>query len=200
MARVWWQLGQSVHIKTCMWGRPLLLWATGLFYLHLLGDMTTPLQQPASPGDGLQIRWKRGGGSKPVESHSGAGENIIAGPITPPPPFCMSWDRHVEGVERGGRGERCPLTIRLGVRGSVVSSPRWAPAENGFYAYFRSERSHLEAGTPFAVFLSDGGAPHTSRGPGKLSPCPPPLSTDLGGRRCIAAPLCCVHLSTYELM
>jgi len=30
------------------------------------------------------------------------------------------------------------------------------------------------SGTPFAVFLSDGGAPKTSRGPGKL-----PLSTHL---------------------
>jgi len=52
-------------------------------------------------------------------------------------------------ASRGRKGgERCPLTIRLGVRGSVASSPSgiWggAPAENGFYAYFRSERSHLE--------------------------------------------------------
>ena len=30
MARVWWQLGQSVHTKTCMWGRPLLLWQQNL--------------------------------------------------------------------------------------------------------------------------------------------------------------------------
>jgi len=34
---------------------------------------------------------------RPVESHSGARENIIAGPY---PPFCMSWDRDAEGVER----------------------------------------------------------------------------------------------------
>ena len=63
------------------------------------------------------------------------------------PPFCMSRDRDAEGVEREERGERCSLTIRLGVRGSVVGSPSGvrgaAPAENGFYAYFRSERSHL---------------------------------------------------------
>ena len=40
------------------------------------------------------------------------------------------------------------LTVRLGVCGSIVSSTSrvrgQAPAENGFYAYLRSERSHLE--------------------------------------------------------
>jgi len=44
--------------------------------------------------------------------------------------------------------------IRLRVWGSVVRSPSGvrgrAPAENGFYAYFRSERSHLEH--PFQYF------------------------------------------------
>jgi len=33
----------------------------------------------------------------------------------------------------------------------------------------QKERSH---GIPFSVFLSDGGVPQTSRGPGKLSPSP----------------------------
>jgi len=89
--------------------------------------------------------------------------------VLSPPPFCMSWDR--ETPKEGGNVGRCPLTIRLGVRGSVVSSP--SRAENGFYAHFRSERSHLEAETPFSVFLSDGGAPQTSWGPGKLSTFPP---------------------------
>ena len=52
-------------------------------------------------------------------------------------------------IETPGRrhGEGCPLTIR-GVWGSVVNSLRgvWggAPIQNGFYAYLRSERSHLE--------------------------------------------------------
>jgi len=50
-----------------------------------------------------------------------------------------------------------------------------AAAENGFYAYFRSKRSHLEHN--FQYFLSDGGVPQTSRGQGKLSPFP--LSTGL---------------------
>jgi len=35
--------------------------------------------------------------TRPVESHSWARENIIVGPF---PPFCMSWDRDAEGVER----------------------------------------------------------------------------------------------------
>jgi len=37
------------------------------------------------------------------------------------------------------------------------------------------EVSEKPSGTPFSVFLSDGGAPKTSRGPGKLSSLPPPL-------------------------
>jgi len=81
---------------------------------------------------------------RPVESHSWARETLSRDPI---PSFCMSWDWDAEGVEREETlGELS--TIRLRVRGSVVSSPSGvrgrAPAENGFYAYFRSERSHLE--------------------------------------------------------
>jgi len=48
--------------------------------------------------------------------------------------------------------------------------PGQSPDQNGFYAYFRSERSHLE--TPFAVFLSDGGAPKR-RGARENFPPPP---------------------------
>jgi len=58
------------------------------------------------------------------------------------------------------RGEGCPLTIRLRVRGSVVSSPSGvrgrATAENGFYAYFWSQRSHLEH---HFQYYWDGGPP-----------------------------------------
>ena len=79
--------------------------------------------------------------SRPVESHGGARENIIAGPYHTPFLYVLR-SRHQR------RRDWCPLTIRLGVRGSVVSSPSGvrgrALAENGFYAYFRSERSHLE--------------------------------------------------------
>ena len=37
--------------------------------------------------------------SRPVESHSGARETLSRGPINPPP-FCMSWDRDAEVIER----------------------------------------------------------------------------------------------------
>jgi len=68
------------------------------------------------------------------------------------------------------RGEGCPIIIRLWVWGSVVSSP--SGVRNIFYAYFRSERSHLEY--PFLVFLSDGaGPPSNVAGSGKTSPSPP---------------------------
>ena len=87
------------------------------------------------------------------------------------------------------RGERCPLTIRLGVRESVVRSPSGvqgrAPGKNGFYACFRLERSHLEH--DFQHFLSDGGAPQTLQGPGKL----PPLSTGLPVRKFLRGAVMC---------
>ena len=72
------------------------------------------------------------------------------------------------------RGEGCPITIWLWIWGSVVSSPSgvWggSPAENGFYAYMRSERSHLEC--PFQYFWAMAGPPNVA-GPRKtftLSP------------------------------
>ena len=90
--------------------------------------------------------------TRPVESHSGARENIIAGPSRPPPIL------HVLRSDREETLGEVSLTIRLGVRGSVVSSPSGVrggapaetPAKNGFYAYFRSKRSHLEH--PFQYF------------------------------------------------
>jgi len=62
---------------------------------------------------------------------------------------------------RWDRGEGCPLTIRLGTWGSVISSPTGvrarAPAENGFYAHLRSERRHLER--PSQYFWAMAGPP-----------------------------------------
>ena len=107
------------------------------------------------------------------EPQRGRGNNI-AGPITLPPPHSVCLEIDTSKASRGGevgRGERCPLTIRLGVRGSVVSSPRGvrggAPNENGFYAYFRSERSHLEHN--FQYFWATAGPPNVA-GPGKTFP------------------------------
>jgi len=87
----------------------------------------------------------------------------------------MRRDRDVENVEKeetwGGVSPHHP-TRDLGARHKLPSGVRGrAPAENGFYAYFRLERSHLEH--PFSTVERWRG-PQTSRGPGKL-----PLSTGL---------------------
>jgi len=73
--------------------------------------------------------------TRPIESHSGARENIIAGPYHPPPILYVlrTWGEVSPHHPTRGSGER----LQLPQRGR-------APAENGFYAYFRSERSHLE--------------------------------------------------------
>jgi len=86
--------------------------------------------------------------SRPVESHSGTRENIIAGPYHPLlHSVCLEIETP-KALRGRKRGEKCPLTIRLGVRGRAVSSPSGvgggAPAKNGYDAYLRSERSHLE--------------------------------------------------------
>jgi len=88
---------------------------------------------------------------RPVKSHSGAREIIIAGP-------------HHNLIPYAPRSRR--RSSLSGVRGGAL-------AENGFYAYMRSERSHL--GTPFSVFSNDGKPPNVA---GKTSPFPP-LSTGL---------------------
>jgi len=80
---------------------------------------------------------------RPIESHSGPGKPLLQGPITTS--FRMCRDQDAEGVKREetwggvfphhptrGLGEHCKLR-----------APR-APAENGCYAYLKSERSHLE--------------------------------------------------------
>jgi len=101
--------------------------------------------------------------ARPVESHSGAQEIIIAGPYHPP--FCMFGDRDAEGVER-------EETWGLGVRRSVVSSPSGVMdfMHILFYAYFTSERSHLEH--HFQYFWATAGPPNVA-GLGKLPPFSP---------------------------
>jgi len=66
------------------------------------------------------------------------------------------------------RGERCPLTIRLGVRGSVVKMD------------FMHILGHKEAiwNTIFSIFERRLGPPNVA-GPRKTPPFPPPLSTGL---------------------
>ena len=61
------------------------------------------------------------------------------------------------------RGRESVVSASSGVRGR-------APVENGFYAYFRSERSHLEH--HFSVFLKDGGAPKRRGARENIPPSP----------------------------
>ena len=62
--------------------------------------------------------------------------------------FCMRRYREAEGIEGGGTWGGVLLHHPIRNLGSAVSSPSgvWggAPAEIGFYAYLRSERSHFE--------------------------------------------------------
>ena len=73
------------------------------------------------------------------------------------------------------RGEGCPLTIRLEVRGRFLSSP--AGSGRKWILCILSVRKK-PSWTPFPVFLSDSRAHQTSRGQGKLSTLFP-LSTGL---------------------
>ena len=96
---------------------------------------------------------------RPVDSNRGARENIIAGPYYLLP-FCMSWDR-------GNVGRGVPLTIRLRVRGRVVSSPALSEANPGPKMDFMHILGQKEAtwNTIFDIFERRRG-PHTSRGLG----------------------------------
>ena len=61
-----------------------------------------------------------------------------------------------------GLGERCKLFQRV---------PGWSPGRKWILCIFEVRKKPSRP--PFSVFLSDGGAPKTSQGPGKLSPSPP---------------------------
>ena len=111
----------------------------------------------------------------PSRATAGPGKTLSRGPINPS--FCMSWDRDAKGVEREETwGEVSPYHPTRG-SGSVVSSPSGvrggAPAENGFYAYFRSERSHLEH--HFQYLWATAGPPKRRGARENFPPFPPPL-------------------------
>ena len=87
----------------------------------------------------------------PVESHSGAREKHYRGALSPMPK-----------ASRGRiRGERCPLTIWLGVRGRVVSSPSGVRGGARPKMDFMHILGQKEAiwNTIFSISLSDVGAP-----------------------------------------
>jgi len=90
---------------------------------------------------------------RPVGSHSGPGKALMWGPNSEPHSVGAEIETTKALIGRD-QGEGCPLTIRLRVWGSIVSSPTGvrgrAQAKNGFYAHLRSERSHLEH--PFQYF------------------------------------------------
>jgi len=90
--------------------------------------------------------------SRPVESYRGARETIIGGPISLSQPHSICAEIETLKASRGeGCEEGCPLTIRLGVWGSVVSCRKW------ILCIFEVRKK--PSGTHFSVFLSDGGAP-----------------------------------------
>ena len=126
--------------------------------------------------------------ARPVESHSGARENIIAGPYHPPPhSVCVE-------IETKKRGEGCPLTIRLGVRGSVVSSPSAEPRPKMDFMHILGLKEAIR-NTIFSIFERRRGPPNVA-GPGKTFP-PSPLSTgliDAGGSRYILYNICNIYI------
>jgi len=108
----------------------------------------------------------------PSRATAGPGKTLLRDPITPSPPILYVLRSRRRRASRGRKcGEMCPLTIRLRIRGSIVSSPSGvrgrALAENEFYAYFRSERSHMEH--HFQYFELRRGPPNIT-GPGKTFP------------------------------
>jgi len=70
-------------------------------------------------------------------------------------------------AEASKRGEGCPLTIRL----ASEERPE-LPQRGRKWILCIYQIKKKPSGTPFSVFLSDGKAPQTSLGPGKLSPSP----------------------------
>ena len=83
---------------------------------------------------------------RPVESHSGARETILAGPYHNLQPHSVGAEIETpEALERregGNVGGVSPHHPTRGLGERRISSS--SGAENGFYAYLRSERSHLE--------------------------------------------------------
>jgi len=107
----------------------------------------------------------------PSRATAGPGKTI-AGPYHPPHSVCLEIEtpKASSGTKRG---ERCPLTIQLGVRESVVSSPegvRGAAGRKWILCIFMSKRSHLEH--HFQYFWATAGPPNVA-GPGKTFPFPP---------------------------
>ena len=84
------------------------------------------------------------------------------------PPLCMSWDRASRGRKHG---ERCPLTIQLGVQGSVISFPSGVQAEPRPKMDFMHILHQKEA--IFSIFQRWWAPLPNVAGPGKTLPLSP---------------------------
>jgi len=107
--------------------------------------------------------------SGPSRATTGPGKTLWRGLIIP---HFVCLEIETPKASRGRkRGERCPRTIRLGVRGSVVSSPAGSAAEPRPKMDFMHILGQKEAiwNAIFSIFERRRG-PQTSRGPGKLPP------------------------------
>ena len=113
---------------------------------------------------------------RPVENHTGARETIIAGTYHNLIPYALRSRRRM--CREGENMEVCPLTIRQGLWGSVVSSSRWvhsgrSPGRKWILCICEGRKSHLEH--HFQYFWAMAG-PLNVVGPGKTFP-PLPLLT-----------------------
>jgi len=110
--------------------------------------------------------------SGPSRATAGPGKTLSRGPVTRAHSVCLEIETPKASTGRK-RGERCPLTIRSGVRGNVVNSPSGVRAEPRPKMDFMHILGQKEAiwNIIFSIFERWRG-PQTSRGPGKLSPSP----------------------------
>ena len=88
--------------------------------------------------------------------------------LSPPHFVCLEIEKALRGRKRG---ERCPLTIWLGVRGSIVSSPSgvWGPKMD--FMHILSQKEAIW-NIIFSIFERRRGPPNVA-GNGKTSPFPP---------------------------
>jgi len=136
------------------------------FYSSTGGRRLSRSRRTAVAYTGVDARISR----RPVDSHSGARETIIEGPYHNLIPNTPRLRRRRRRKETWGG---CPLTIRLWVCGSVVSSPVGSsPGRKLILCIFEVRKK--PSGTPFSEILALAGPPNVT-GQGKLPPSFPPL-------------------------
>jgi len=99
------------------------------------------------------------------EPQPGARENIIAGPYHLPHSVCL--ETETPKASRGRKhGERCPLTIRIGVQGSVVSSRSGVSGPKMDFMHILGQKEAAIWNTIFSIFELRRGPPNVA-GTGK---------------------------------